>query len=89
VVSTELLRVITRKVPPRRIAPLSKLAQNLLDNYLLNFYSSVNGNYRKLKEDFGHGRAELPPLWVDIQESIEEKINKIDDFCKLKCHNVF
>ena len=24
----------------------------------------------------------LPPLWVDIQESIEDKIVKVDSLCK-------
>ena len=30
------------------------------------------------------GKQELPPVWVDIQESIDEYINDVDQKCKLK-----
>ena len=37
-----------------------------------------------MHDEVGHGKDELPPLWVDIQESIEEKIKDMDEKCKLE-----
>lgn len=34
-------------------------------------------------DDLGHGKNELPPLWVDIQESIEEKISEAEKQCNI------
>lgn len=67
--------------------PLLRIAQPS-KQVLFSIISSQTGGgngYRKLKEEGGlaHGKEELPPLWVDIQESIEEKISRIDDLCKL------
>lgn len=36
-----------------------------------------NKKYAQLNE-VAYGKDELPPLWVDIQESIEDKILSID-----------
>lgn len=36
--------------------------------------------YNKLNE-VQHGKDELPPMWIDIQENIEDRIQKIDEQC--------
>jgi hypothetical protein len=46
--------------------------------------------YNQLNEDIGLGfaRNELPPVWIDVQESIEDKISKAERMCRcLDCNN--
>ena len=35
-----------------------------------------------MNDGVSYGKQELPPLWVDIQESIDEYINDVDEKCK-------
>ncbi len=41
---------------------------------------SGTNKYAKFDE-VSYGKNELPPLWVDIQESIEEKIAEAESQC--------
>jgi len=40
----------------------------------------LNGGSNKYTkfDDIAYGKNELPPLWVDIQENIEDKISEAD-----------
>lgn len=40
-----------------------------------------------MHDELAHGKDELPPLWVDIQESIDDKIKDVDDKCKMMSVN--
>ena len=44
---------------------------------------SGGNKYNRMLDEVAHGKHELPPLWVDIQESIEDKIKDVDDKCTL------